>query len=265
MTLRVGRIPYLSCEPFYFDMGSRDLRLVDLVPSAVAPALEQGVIDAGPAPLADCFRLEGQFRLLSGFCLASIRKTGSVWLHAKRPIEVLGDACIGITSEAATSLDLLQILLALKHQVTPKAYVTLDEPNDAFLLIGNQGLRQRTGLDAYPHRYDLGEEWTAWTGLPFVFAHWLVRKDLDAKAAAQLEDALYVGMQDWADGLFRTAPSRDDLLMHARDILSYTQGIRYFSGRPEQKSMGLFRQYLEQLPLKTSSTLCGDQMAGERR
>ncbi len=258
MTLRVGRIPYLSCEPFYFDMGRRDLHLVDLAPSAVAPALEQGEIDAGLTPVGDCFRLEGPFRLLSGFCLASIRQTGSVWLHAKRPIEALDNARIGVTSEAATSLNLLQILLTLKYQVKPKAYVTLDDPNDACLLIGNQGLRQRAGLDAYPHRYDLGEAWTAWTGTPFVFAHWLVRTDLDAKAAGQLEDALYVGLQDWADGLFRTAPSRDDLLMHARDILSFTQGIRYFTGRPEQKSMGLFREYLEQL--KPSK----DTMAEER-
>ena len=122
----------------------------------------------------------------------------------------------------------------------------------------HQGLRQRSGLDGYPQRYDLGEEWTAWTNLPFVFAHWLVRTDLDTKAVAQLEDALYVGLQDWADGLFRVAQSRDDLLMHARDILSYTQGIRYFSGRPEQKSMALFRQYLDQLD--TPAGPDGDEM-----
>jgi chorismate dehydratase len=260
MTLTVGRIPYLSCEPFYFDMAHRDLRLVDLVPSALTQALEQGVIDAGPAPVVDCFRLQqGPFRLLSGFCLASIRQTGSVWLYAKRPIHTLSDARIGVTSEAATASRLLQILLLLKHQVKPQAYVALDDANDACLLIGSEGLRQRVGLNAYPHQYDLGEEWTAWTGLPFVFAHWLVRADLEPKAVAQLEDALYVGLQDWADGLFHFAQSRDDLLMHARDILSYTQGLRYFSGRPEQRSMALFQQYHEQL--NALSTPCGDDMA----
>ena len=259
MTLTVGRIPYLSCEPYYFDMEHRDLCLVDLVPSASASALEQGKVDAGLVPLVDCFRLEGTFRLLSGFCLASIRKTGSVWLYAKRPIEALGDACIGVTSDAATSLRLLQVLLVLKHQVQPKAYVTLADANDACLLIGNQGLRQRAGLDAYPHQYDLGEEWAEWTSLPFVFAHWMVRTDLDSRSVAQLEDALYVGLQDWADGLFRFAQSRDDLLMRARDILSNTQGIRYFSGRPEQRAIALFRQYLEQL--NALSAPCGNEMA----
>ena len=63
-----------------------------------------------------------------------------------------------------------------------------------------------------------------------------------------MEDALYIGLQDWADGLFRFAASRDDVLMRARDILEYTQGIRYFLGVPEQRAIDLFRQYLDQLP-----------------
>ena len=53
--MKVGRIPYLSCEPFYFDMERRGIALSDVVPSAMAGAVAQGDIDAGPVPLADCF------------------------------------------------------------------------------------------------------------------------------------------------------------------------------------------------------------------
>jgi len=38
------------------------------------------------------------------------------------------------------------------------------------------------------------------------------------------------------------------LLMHPRDVLEYTQGIRYFIGVTEQRSIERFRQYLAQLP-----------------
>jgi len=62
-----------------------------------------------------------------------------------------------------------------------------------------------------------------------------------------LEDTLYAGLQDLADGLFRFADSREDLLMHPRDMLEYTQGIRYFLGVPEQRAIDLFRRHLEQL------------------
>jgi chorismate dehydratase len=245
--MKIGRIPYLSCEPFYFDMTRRGMVLHDVEPSALADAVIRGDIDAGPVPLADCFRLSEQCRFLSGFCLATIRRARSVLLHARRPIEALSGARIGIPGEAATSFLLLQILLALKYQVQPVAYVTLADANDAVLLIGNEGLRQRGGIEEYPHTYDLGEEWYQWTGLPFVFARWMVRKDLDRKAVAVIEDALYVGLQDWADGLFRSAESRRDVLMHPRDLLEYTQGLRYFIGVTEQRAIDRFRHALDQL------------------
>jgi hypothetical protein len=63
----------------------------------------------------------------------------------------------------------------------------------------------------------------------------------------QLEEALYAGLQDWADGLFRFSEARDDLAMDARDMLTYTQGIRYFAGRPEQLAIERFRACLAQL------------------
>jgi predicted solute-binding protein len=54
-------------------------------------------------------------------------------------------------------------------------------------------------------------------------------------------------MQDWADGLFHAAEGRANVLMHPRDILEYTQGIRYFLGVPEQRAIERFKHYLEQL------------------
>jgi chorismate dehydratase len=248
--MKVGRIPYLSCEPFYFEMERRGIELYDLAPSALAAAAATGEVDAGPVPLADCFHLTEHFRFLSGFCVATVRKTGSVLLHTQQPIEALAGARVGIHDEAATAFQLLQVLLALKYQLQSVTYGPLGDADKAFLLVGDEGLRQRGGSRAYPYIYDLGEEWYQWTGLPFVFARWIVRKDMDPKAAVMLEDALYVGMQDWADGLFRSARRRDDLLMHPRDILEYTQGIRYFIGVPEQRAIDRFREYLSQLGIQ---------------
>jgi chorismate dehydratase len=247
MALKVGRIPYLSCEPFYFDMERRGIEMYEMAPSALAEAAAGGVIDAAPIPLTDCLRLDGQFRFLSGFCLATIRRAGSVVLHSKVPMPELSAARVAVSGEAATSSFLLKVVLALKYHVHPAAYVTMEEAYDAFLLIGSEGLRQRHGVWDYPHTYDLGEEWYRWTGLPFVFARWMVRRTLDRKDVAILEDMLYVGLQDWADGIFRSSESRDDVLMHPRDILEYTQGIRYFLGVPEQRAIDLFGRHVEQL------------------
>lgn len=248
MGAKVGRIPYLNCEPFYFDMVRRGITLQDVVPSKIMSVIENGELDGGPAPLVDCFRMDDRYRYLAGFCLSTVAQATSVNLYAKQPIEDLTGVRIAIIDEASTSSALLQVLLSLKYQVEPEAYVTTEDPHDALLLMGNQGLRNRRGMRGFDHKYDLGTEWNQWTGLPFVFARWIVRADLDHTDGVVLEDSLYTGLQDWADGLFRVSETRNSLLMRPRDILEYTQGIRYFIGVPEQRAIDLFQKYLDQLP-----------------
>jgi chorismate dehydratase len=42
----------------------------------------------------------------------------------------------------------------------------------------------------YPRRVDLGEEWKAWTGLPFVFAVWAARRDAPAGQVSAIHQRL---------------------------------------------------------------------------
>src|SRR5262245_3586036 len=100
MALKVGRVPYLHVEPFYFDMVRRGMTLYELAPRAVAVAAANGAIDAGPVPLVDCFRLEDRFQPLAGFCVASAQQAGSCLLYSTKPIEALAGAHIGVTDEA---------------------------------------------------------------------------------------------------------------------------------------------------------------------
>jgi chorismate dehydratase len=247
MAMKVGRVPYLHAEPFYFDMARRGIELYEMVPSALGAAAASGEIDAGPVPLVDCFRLEGHLQPVSGFGVASLKQAGSIFLYSTKPIEALHGAHIGITDEASTAPQLLQVLLRLKYQVQPAAYVPLQASHDAFLLIGNQALRQRMGARGFPHTYDLGKEWHTWTGLPFVFSRWMVRKDVDPKDMALLEDTLYVGLEEGVNALYRLSEPREDLLMLPRDIVTYIQGLHYHIGLSEQRAIEQFRHYLTQL------------------
>lgn len=247
MALRVGHVPYLHAEPFYFVMARWGMALYDLAPRAVAGAAAHGEIDAGPVPLAECFPLADRFEPIAGFCIASGQQAGSSLLYSTRPIAALAGAHIGVTDEASTALRLLDVLLRVKYQVQPAAYVPLQAAHDAFLLIGNEALRQRRGTPGFSYTYDLGAEWHAWTGLPFVFARWLVRKDVAPKEKMLIEEALYTGLEDGVDALCQLARPREDLLMLPREIATYIQGFRYYIGRSEQQAIDLFQRYLQQL------------------
>ena len=77
MALRIGRVPYLYAEPFYFDMARRGMAFYELMPGTVAVAAANGAIDAGPVPLVDCCRLADRFEPVAGFCVASIQRARS--------------------------------------------------------------------------------------------------------------------------------------------------------------------------------------------
>ena len=174
-------------------------------------------------------------------------QAGSVKLHSKIPIVELAGKTVAVPWESPTSVKLLQVLLEVKYGVKPAAYVKETEPHEAQLLVGNLGLRHRRGLREHPHIYDLGEEWNRWTNLPFVFARWALRNDVERADALMIEDSLYTSLQDWSDGLYRVLGPAIPLPIHPQEIHMYTQGLRYFMGRPEEKSVTRFQEYLDQL------------------
>ena len=251
MPIKVGRVPYLEAEPFYFDMERRGIALHHTTPRALGDALAAGELDAGPVHLSDAFRLEDDFEPVSGFCIATVSRAVSVLAYSQTPLSDLAGVTVGVSDEDVTGARLLEVLLRQKYGIVPGAFavrpgdvIGTDESFDAFLLIGNRALRRRRGARGYAHRIDLGEEWTQWTGLPFVFSRWIVRKDLDDRLKALLEDALYVGLEEGVDGLYHLNEPRDELLMLPRDVVEYIQGIRYYVGRSEQQSIARFRQCL---------------------
>ena len=145
------------------------------------------------------------------------------------------------------TVQLLQVLLAKKYQLgSPELVQTADE-HDALVISGDAALRRRRGMRGYGHRYDLGDEWHNFTDLPFVFARWMRRNDMEHRDAPGPRGHALRGLEEGVDSLFHLADPRENLLMLARDVMEYIIGYRYFVGLSEQKSMDLFRSYRNQV------------------
>lgn len=242
--LRVGRIAYLNVEPF-FHAFPWPLKSA-LPPRALGEALARGEVDAGPIPLADCLRLAPEVTVLP-FGIACPARAQSVCLYARRPLAELGGRRIAVTGETATSVRLLRILLAFRDEIAPPALVEADQPADAVLLIGDEALRIESGLTPPPlgpFRYDLGEEWTRWTGLPAVFAAWAVRRAVPAPARAALAEALATALEQGLRALDDIAAARRDLGLSEAAVVRYLQGFTYRLGPDEDKAMAEFRRLL---------------------
>ena len=63
-------------------------------------------------------------------------------------------------------------------------------------MIGDRGIALADGDFAFV--WDLGEEWTQWTGLPFVFALWIARPGVELPGvAALLAQPATKGLRGW--------------------------------------------------------------------
>jgi chorismate dehydratase len=253
-TLRIGKIPYLNSVLFYDGLKravaeGAPLTLASLVPRQLSGAAVEDWVDAGPVPLVTCWDLESRYEPLvvdgrGDFCIATREKSWSILLFSKRPFEELGGARVGVTAETSTSVRLMKTLFAHFWRVRPAAYDHVDWPNnDAFLLIGDEALIHRRGIKDYPHVADLGEVWREWTGLPFVFARWVVRRDLDASRKLDLVERIE---QSLASGRARmdeiTEPRTHDLNMSVQEMRAYLEAFDFQMTDPARDAVERFRQ-----------------------
>jgi chorismate dehydratase len=243
--LRVGQIPYLNLEPFFFGLsasGGPGVELHPLAPRAMGQLADEGGLDAGAFSLMDSVRLADRFEPLGDFCLACSGEVRSVLFFARRPIEELAGATVAVTGETATSVVLLKLLLARRHGLSNVRYVDLDarETADACLLIGDGALRHRHGIEGLPHRYDLAEEWAAWQGLPFIFARWMVRAAADGDEKAALREALAQRLRANLASLDAIGRARRDLGMTVSEIKTYLEGFTFELGERERRGMENF-------------------------
>jgi chorismate dehydratase len=232
---------------FYQESPLEFLEVKTLVPSALSHAARRGDIDFAPVPLVTCFELEDRFVPLGDFCIATKDKARSILLFSKRPLGGLDGARVGLTGESSTSVRLLSVLFAHYLHIQPAKYVSTQDSNDAFILIGDAALRNREGFPSYHHIYDLGEIWHKHTGLPFVFAVWIVRRSIDEKTVAYLASMIERSLEIGLARLDEIARERQDLGMDAQEVREYLEGFNYRLGEKEKEAIALFRKHVDDL------------------
>jgi len=183
MNLRVGRIPFLVCAPFFHDFlgRERDFANVDFVdgpPRAHCAGLMDGSIHLSPASSIAFAQKPGAFVLSPSLCTSCSFEVRSVKLFSKFNVNELAGKRLRLTMQSRTSVALVRILLEDRFGIVPQ-YVDgmYDEKvDDACLLIGDQALEENQRA-RFPFSFDLGSLWQDWQGLPFVFGAWIISKE----------------------------------------------------------------------------------------
>lgn len=248
--LRLGNIAYSNCYPIHGPVleGPRPawLAVVDGTPSRLNALLAAGDLDLAPGSSIELARHAREYAALDGLCIGSDGPVESIVLVSRRPVDELDGRAVALPTASATSRVLLRILLETRLGLEPRwldfdqgagdplasassasAGNGVGEPVDAALFIGDVALRRAPQAgEAY---LDLGAEWTEWTGLPFVYALWMVARDaigrpetaeIHRRFLAQ-KDGLAIGMNRLAEGAAPRFGLPSDRLR------SYWRRIRY--------------------------------------
>ena len=243
-------IPYLNCEPFYAGIADLGFGIVQKAPRWLGMLAEEGQTACGPMAVVDSFRLRDRYAPLENFGIACRGPARSVLLFSKRPIGELEGAAIGLTMESSTSVRLLQLLLERKHRLKGFRLHRGESPDDgARLVIGDAALRaKRTGMSGFPFVTDLAEEWISWQKMPFVFARWVIARDVAEEDRARIADSIGRSLDTWKARLGEIARRRGPGLgMDETAIGDYLGAFEYRLGKDEIRGEARFEELLKGL------------------
>lgn len=193
-TTRLGVVSYLNSRPLYDALSQNEtVQLLPDVPSKLIDGLSADRMDAALIPIVDYFRNRDTLQPLSDACIACDGETMTVRVFSRIPSE--GITTLHADLDSHTSVILVQLIWRELYgrELTLLPWSIDDAQQfddvDAVLLIGDKVVS--SDPTGFGFEVDLGAAWKHLTGLPFVFAAWYGRRDLQhaAAIAAQLSAA----------------------------------------------------------------------------
>lgn len=252
--LRVCAVSYLNTAPLIWGLmvsASRAVVLEEAIPSECAERLRDGRADIGLVPVAEIARQglcivgdtpsEGGDGNLQCAGIASDGPVRSILLFARKPWHEVRS--LAGDSSSRSSIVLAQILLREQygarvelHSEAPDLGAMLSR-HDAALIIGDPALRIDPGSQPWPC-FDLGQEWTAHTGLPMVFAAWAgPRAIVESVDPRMFMESLDAGMANLDAIVERESTgrgiSRELASNYLRSHIRYRLGKRELAGLDE--------------------------------
>ncbi|HEV3027059.1 MAG TPA: menaquinone biosynthesis protein [Planctomycetota bacterium] len=236
--IRIGCVPYLNAKPLL--EGLDDVLL--LPPADLVGKLVSGSLDVALLPAIEVLRRG--LAHVPGIAIASPGKTDSVRLHHAVPVADIRR--VALDRNSRTSNMLTRILLEKRHGLRP-TYVVRDPTKglsfkavDAVVTIGDTSFRPgRTPF------LDLGSEWRAFTGRPFVYALWAYRPGHPKarEIAATLKAAKQRGTARIPEIARREAARLKLTPAYCRNYL--TDSITFDLGAAERAGLRLFGKYAD--------------------
>lgn len=243
--IKVGVVNYLNTKPLLYGLElppiNEQIELVPAYPSKLADMLAAGEIDLGLIPVAAIPDLPS-WHIVGDYCIGAESEIASVCLFSEVPMNEIKKVYLDYQSRSSVAL--LKWLMKESWGIDPEILPAGDDSyrdeikgTTAGLVIGDRALEQRR---VSTFIYDLGSEWRAITGLPFVFAAWVSTHPLPDDFIQLFNEANGLGLQHIDEIVAQNPFDRYDLKKY------YTLHLSYHLDERKRRGMKRFLQVIGQ-------------------
>jgi chorismate dehydratase len=215
------------------------IELTGAYPSKLAEMLMNDEIDVGLVPIAILPKIPG-YHIVGNYCIGTGGEIASVALFSEVPMNEIKKVYLDYQSR--TSVALLRYLMKEYWGINPEIVEAVSEDyredikgTTAGLVIGDRAFEQRK-ISTFI--YDLGQEWRSITGLPFVFAAWVSRRQLPDEFICLFDEANALGLQHIEEIVAGVPFELYDLKKY------YTLHLSYELDEAKQKGMKKFLELI---------------------
>jgi chorismate dehydratase len=197
--LRISVVDFLNARPLTWGLLHDPPHGVEVLrdtPSACAARLAAGEVDAGLIPSIEYQRIP-DLQAVPGLGIAASSEVRSVLLVSDVSRERIRS--VSLDPASRTSAALTRILLKRVYGLEP-AYRESSGEADARLIIGDPALKTRLNGHVV---LDLAALWRSFSGHPFVFAFWAVRREAASREAVAVLRRSYEAGRERLDAIVR--------------------------------------------------------------
>lgn len=184
-TIRVGYSPVISHLPvtFCFEQTAQENGIpVEVFQESMEDVRQKffdDELDLAFVAMTDYFQRPESY-ISSDVCICSEGLVRSVLLYGRvqQPYQI---KTVALYPTSETFVLMTKILLAERFDIHPE-FIYLDEKEkwelsnaDAVLLVGTRALKQPSRGDSFSFVWDMGQRWSQWTGIPFIYNFWLAK------------------------------------------------------------------------------------------
>ncbi|MEL6796074.1 MAG: menaquinone biosynthesis protein [Planctomycetota bacterium] len=196
-TTRIGCVNYLNTWPLIEGLATlKGVEIIRRVPSRLVELLERDEADVSLVSLIDAQKSREPLAVVPVGMIGCDGPTLTVRVYSQVPLDRVRR--VHVDTDSHTSVALSKVVmrdrfgvdvelvdydarermpLAAAADAVGGEVESGSEWPEAMLLIGDKVVTDSPPAVRYPHQLDLGEAWRELTGLPFVYAVWMCRRD----------------------------------------------------------------------------------------